>query len=141
MVDNGKMYRWGGDELEVVAWICNIGDALSASIGCELATRISIECGWNKFLKLQPLICSRHLFLKTRRHGYATYARSVMLHGSETWVLTKVDLQRLQRNDRAMIRHVCGVKPQEVSQVRSQDMLNKLGLLDLETVLREKRLR
>ena len=54
-----------------------------------------------------------------------------MLHGSETWALTKVDLQRLQRNDRAMIRHVCGVKPNEVSQVWSQDLLEKLGLLDL----------
>ena len=63
------------------------------------------------------------------------------LHGSETWALTKVDLQRLQRNDRAMIRQVCGVKPNEVSQVRSQDLLDKLGLLDLETVLQEKRLR
>ena len=59
-----------------------------------------------------------------------------MLHGSETSALTKVDLQRLQRNDRAMIRQVCGVKPQEVSQVRSQDLLDELGLLDLESVLR-----
>ena len=55
----------------------------------------------------------------------------LMLHGSETWALTKVDLQRLQRNDRAMIRHVCGVKPNEVSQVWSQDLLEKLVLLDL----------
>ena len=64
-----------------------------------------------------------------------------MLHGSETWALTKVDLQRLQRNDRAMIRQVCGVKPKETSQVRSQDLLDKLGLLDLESVLRERKVK
>ena len=58
-----------------------------------------------------------------------------MLHGSETWALTKVDLQRLQRYDRAMLRQVCGVNPSEVSQVRSRDLLDKLDLLDLETVL------
>ena len=120
----------GEDELEVVAWFCYLGDALSAGGGCDLATRIRVKCVWKKFLELQPLLCSRHLSLKTRGHGYATYVRSVMLHGSETWALTKVDLQRLQRNDRAMIRQVCGVKPKETSQVRSQDLLDKLGLLD-----------
>ena len=52
------------------------------------------------------------------------------------WALTKVDMQRLQGNDRAMISQVRGVKPKEVSQVRSQDLLDELGLLDLESVLR-----
>ena len=126
-----KSVQVGEDELEVVAWFCYLGDALSAGGGCDLATRIRVKCGWKKFLELQPLLCSRHLSLKTRGHGYATYVRSVMLHGSETWALTKVDLQRLQRNDRAMIRQVCGIKPKETSQVRSQDLLDKLGLLDL----------
>ena len=123
-----KSVQVGEDELEVVAWFCYLGDALSAGGGCDLAT---------SFLNSS----SRHLSFKTRGHSYATYVRSVMLHGSETWALTKVDLQRLQRNDRAMIRQVCGVKPKETSQVRSQDLLDKLGLLDLESVLREKRLR
>ena len=75
----------GEDELEVVAWFCYLGDALSAGGCCELATRIRVKCGWKKFLEL--------------------------------------------RNDRAMIRQVCGVKPKE-TQVRSQDLLDKLGLLD-----------
>ena len=33
-----------------------------------------------------------------------------MLHASETWPLTKPNLQRLQRNDRAMIRQICNVR-------------------------------
>jgi hypothetical protein len=74
-------------------------------------------------------------------YAYSTYIRSVILHGSETWPLTNVDLQCLQRNDRAMIRQICGVKPKEVANVRSKDLLDKLGLLDLDNVLRENRLR
>ena len=35
-----------------------------------------------------------------------------MLHASETWPLTKQNLQRLQQNDRAMIRQICNVRPQ-----------------------------
>ena len=41
--------------------------------------------------------------------------QSAMLHASETWPLAKPNLQRLQRNDRAMIRQICNVGPQDIT--------------------------
>ena len=67
--------------------------------------------------------------------------RSAMLHASETWPLTKTNLQRLQRNDRAMIRQICSIKPEDVARVRSSELLAKLQLEDLDLILRERRLR
>ena len=64
-----------------------------------------------------------------------------MLHAAETWPLNTTDLHRLQRNDRAMIRWICKVKPEDTALVRSASLLTKLGLDGLEVVLREKRLR
>ena len=61
-----------------------------------------------------------------------------MLHASETWPLTKKNLQRLQRNDRAMIRQICSMKPEDMATVRSSELLAKLEDLDL--ILRERRL-
>ena len=61
-----------------------------------------------------------------------------MLNGSETWPLTKGNLQCLQRNDRAMI---CSIKPEDVATVRSRELLAKLQLEDLNLILRERRLR
>ena len=55
-----------------------------------------------------------------------------MLHASETWPLTKTNLQR---NDRAMIRQICSIKPEDVARVRSSELLAKLEDLDL--ILRE----
>ena len=63
-----------------------------------------------------------------------------MLHVSETWPLTKTKLQPLQRNDRAMIRQVCSIKPEDVAMVRSSELLAKLELEDLDLILRERRL-
>ena len=63
-----------------------------------------------------------------------------MLHASETWPLTKTNLQRLQRNDRAMIRQICSIKPEDVATVRSSELLTKLELEDLNLILRERRL-
>ena len=64
-----------------------------------------------------------------------------MLHANETWPLTKTNLQRLQRNDRAMIRQICSIKPEDVARVRSSKLLAKLQLEDLDLILRERRLR
>ena len=58
-----------------------------------------------------------------------------MLHASETWPLTKTNLQR---NDRAMIRQICNIKPEDVVTVRSSKLLAKLQLEDLDLILRER---
>ena len=63
-----------------------------------------------------------------------------MLHTSETWPLTKTNLQRLQHNDRAMIRQICSIKPEDVATVGSSELLAKLELEDLDLILRERRL-
>ena len=55
--------------------------------------------------------------------------------------LTRPDVQRLQRNDRAMIRQICNVKPDNVATVRSKYLLAQLEIDYIVVNLREKRLR
>ena len=60
---------------------------------------------------------------------------------NKTWPLTKPDLQHLQRNDRAIIRQICNVKPEDMATVRSNKLLARLEIDDLDVILREKSLR
>ena len=131
----------GPDKLEVVASFCYLGDMLSAGGGCEMAVTTRVKTAWKKFRELLPVLTSRHLSYKTRGHVYSSCVQSAMLHASETWPLTKTNLQRLQRNDRAMIRQICSIKPEDVARVRSSELLAKLQLEDLDLILRERRLR
>ena len=64
-----------------------------------------------------------------------------MLHASEIWPLTKPNLQLLQRNDRAMIRQICNVWPQDVVTIRSNELLAWLSIEDLDLILKERRFR
>ena len=64
-----------------------------------------------------------------------------MLHASQTWGLTKPNLQHLQRNDRAMIRQICNVRPQDIVTTGSNELLARLGIEDLDLILKERRLR
>ena len=120
----------GPDKLEVVASFCYLGDMLSAGGGCEMAVTTHVKTALKKFRELLPVLTSRHLSYK-----------SAIFHASETWPLTKTNLQRLQRNDRAMIRQICSIKPEDVARVRSSEQLAKLQLEYLDLILRERRLR
>ena len=128
----------GPGKLEVVASFCYLGDMLSAGGGCEIAVTTRVKTALKKFRELLPVLTSRHLPYKTHGHVYSSCMRSAMLHNSETWPLTKTILQR---NDRAMIRQICSIKPEDVATVRSSKLLAKLELEDLNLILRERRLR
>ena len=86
-------------------------------------------------------LSSRHLSFKTRGRVYSSCVRSAMLHNGETWPLTKPNLQRLQQNDRALIRQICSVKPQDIVAIRSSELLARLGIEDLDLILKDRRLR
>ena len=114
---------------------------LSVAGGCELSTPTLVKTAWKKFNELLPVLSSHHLSFKIRGHVYSSCVRSAMLHASETWPLTKSNLQCLQQNDRAMIRQICNVRPQDVVTTRSSELLAQLGIEDLNLILKERRLR
>ena len=111
---------------------------LSAAGGCELTatTRVKLPGRSSRSCYQFSLLVtslSRHVAV------YSSCVRSTMLHASETWPLTKPN-QHLQRNDRAMIRQICIVKPQDVVTTRSKELLKWIGIEDLDLILKERRL-
>ena len=129
----------GNEKLEFVPEFCYLGDMLSAGGGCELAAITRCKCAWGKFRQLLPLLTNRHLPLLTRGKVYSSCVRSVMLHAAETWAMKVDTLNRLRRNDRAMISWICNVRAKD--EVSSDSLLTKLGIQDLDVVLRTSRMR
>ena len=129
----------GNEKLEVVPEFCYLGDMLSAGGGCELAAITCCKCTWGKFRQLLPLLTNRHLPLLTRGKVYSSCVRSVMLHAAETWAMKVDTLNRLRCNDRAIIRWICNVRTKD--EVSSDSLLTKLGIQDLDVVLRTSRMR
>ena len=133
------LHHLGNEKLEVVPEFCYLGDMLSAGGGCELAAITRCKCAWGKFRQLLPLLTNRHLPLLTRGKVYSSCVRSVMLHAAETWAMKVDTLNRLRRNDRAKIRWICNVRAKD--EVSSDSLLTKLGIQDLDVVLRTSRMR
>ena len=58
---------------------------------------------------------------------------------AETWAMKVDTLNRLRRNDRAMNRWICNVRAKD--EVSSDSLLTKLGIQDLDVVLRTSRMK
>ena len=97
------------------------------------------KCAWGKFRQLLPLLTNRQVPLLTRGKAHSSCVRSVMLHAAETWAMKADSLNRLRRNNHAMIRWICNVKAKD--EVSSDSLLKKLGIQDLDVVLCTSRMR
>ena len=112
---------------------------LCASGGCALAIATSCSTAWGKFRKLLPILTSKHVSPLTLGKVCSACVRPALLHGSETWAPTALDLQRLRGNDRVMIRWICSVKPHD--EVPMETLYTKLGIQEVAVALRTKSLR
>ena len=106
-----------------------LGDMLSSGGGCNQAIKARCSVAWGKFKKLLPILTSKHIPLTVRGKVFSACVRSAMLHGGETWAPNVLDLQLLQRNNRAMVRWICRVKL--IDHVHTDQLLIKLGVRNI----------
>ena len=125
--------------LEGVDHFCYLGDMLSAGGGSMAAATARCRCAWGKFRENLPLLTSKPVPFDLRGRLFSSNVRSSMLHGTETWPMTSAALHGLCRNDRAMIRWICGVKPSDDPLM--DELHAKLGICDLAILVRERQLR
>ena len=90
---------------------------LSTAGGCELSTT-HVKNAWKKFKELLPVLSSCHVSYKTHGSVYSSCFRNAMLHVSETCPLKRSELPSIWHNDRAMVRQICNIKPEDVATVR-----------------------
>ena len=124
--------------MEVVDTFCYLGDTINGGGGCSPSVVKRVRAAWGKFRELLPLVTSRAVSFSSRGYIYSTYIRKVLTYASESWAPTVADIQKLQRNDRAMIRWICGVRLED--NISSESLLLKLEIVDLQTLVRHNRL-
>ena len=129
----------GDSAYDVVNQFCYLGDMLSAGGGAEASSLTRSRCAWKKFRELLPILTSRVLSMKKKGFLYQSCIRSVMLYGSETWPIKEVDVGRLQRTDRSMMRWMAGVRLQD--RKSSAELLSRFDLPPIRNVIQSRRLR
>jgi hypothetical protein len=130
-----------GSEMNVekVEKFCYLGDTISVGGGVDQAVTARIRSGWNSFRQLASFLTAKDISLLERGKVYDACIRSCMLYGSETWALNRENEIKLERNEMKMVRWMVGTKL--IERVPSKELRQRLGLEDMQSVLRKRRLR
>jgi len=112
---------------------------LSVAGDGDAAVEARIRTGWNKFRQLVPLLTNKDVSLIMRGRLYSSCVRSSMLHGSETWPVSKENVVALQRAEMRMVMWMCGVKQKD--RLPGKELRERLGIDDIALVLQQNRLR
>ena len=132
-------FKVGDETLDVVDEFCYLGDMIGAGGGCNRAITTRVRCAWGKFRELLPLLTSKSISLHRRGHLFSTCVRRVLLHGAECWATRKMDMDRIMRTDRSMMRWICNVRITD--RIRITSLLQRLNLASIESLVRGSRLR
>ena len=125
--------------LECVDRFCYLGDVIGAGGGVEEASRNRVRCAWAKFMELSPVLTSRGASQRLKGKIYSACVQSVMIFGSETWVMKVEDMVRLERTKRMMVRWMCGVSLKD--RKSNEELRSRLKIECASEVVRHGRLR
>ena len=95
------LIKVGPNKLDMVASFCYMAHMLSIGRRFELAVSTHVNTTRRIFRELLPALSSRHPSNKSCGHVYSPCAWSTILHASETWPVTKPNLQLLQHTARS----------------------------------------
>ena len=128
-----------GHQLDTVDTFCYLGDTICAGGGCTASIITRCRSAWGKFRELLPILTNKSISPKTRGRIYTACVRTVMLYACECWAPRSDDRSRLERNDKAMVRWICGVKVDD--QISTASLYERLGIPHIQQVSRQHRLR
>ena len=98
-----------GEVLEEMESFCYLGDVVDKGAEVERAVHMRVAAAWSKWREIAGLLYNRCIRLPSRGRVYDACIRSVLLYGSEKWVLTRRLEQVITSYDRRMLRHMAGV--------------------------------
>src|SRR3989441_2829310 len=140
VTDEVKQFVLGNnDKIEVVEKFCYLGDVIGKGGGAEESSIARVRCAWGKFMNLKMLLTARGASLRVKGKIYRARVQRVLVYGSETWAMKKVDLQRLLRTENSMVSWMSGVTLKD--RRTCEELRQGLGIENVERVVSHGRLR
>ena len=116
-----------------------LGSKINNTGNAQDEIRVRIGKAGAAFGKIEHILKSKNMSLKTKLNLYSATVLSVLLYGSETWHLYAADGKRLNAFHQRCLRRMLKVSYME--HVTNIEILKRTGQRELTEILRERRLR
>ena len=111
---------------------------MDADGGCDSAVTARVRSAWKKFREYLLILTGKGFSLKLKGKVHATFVRSCMMHGSETWPMKVEHELKMNHTEMSTIRWMCGVK---LNERKKSEELRDLGLEPVSLMIKKSRLR
>ena len=129
--------RLGQEALEDVDSFTYLGSIIDTKGGVTADIKARIGKARQSFGRLRPVWRASNLTKKTKLRIFNSNVISVLLYGSETWCLTKVNKNRLQTFINKCLRYILGIwYPETIS---NQELLERTGQEPVVDVIRKRK--
>ena len=98
-----------------------------------------VAAAWRKWREIASLLTNKAIPLRYRGRVYDACVRSVLLYGAEGWAMTDRVQSIVTGCDRRILRYMAGVALRD--RIRSEEVARRCGVDEVESVLRDRRLR
>ena len=151
----GGAGTYGGTDLSDIKLPCGglipvkeeakyLGSTLNRNADHAVDIAARIKKAGSAFGRLKPLIFkSKGISLGAKRAAYVTCVLSILLYGSEMWVLSARSRRQLRSFHRRCVRCICGVNMWHVKnqKITTKQIFEKAELSGIDTYLSRRRLR
>ena len=96
----------GNQEIDQVQQFCYLGRPLAADDQDDIAISHNLAKARNTWGRLRPILAANGATPKIMARFYLAIVQAILLYGSETWVLSKRDLGRLEAFHKRCARNI-----------------------------------
>ena len=134
--NDDRIYIDGEEAEDVDKFVC-LGATLTKSGGGVGDMENRISRGRNTYRQLSKLWNSNKIKRTTKLKLYKSLVLSVLLYGSETWMMTKGDERKLDTFQTKCLRRIMKIKWQE--HIRNEELLIRTKMEKLSTIIMKRR--
>ena len=132
-----------GDFIPFQSGFVYLGSAYDSKFDVCHSIKTRVSLGYRAWGALKCILCSRTVWLSTKTKIFKTCVVTVLLHGCESWLITKTAMKSLQVFFNNCTRWMCGFNRLTAQQqgLTNNAILKRLRLQPLEFYLRRRQLR
>ncbi len=125
--------------VEVVDNFCYLGSYLSSNSNCDKECQVRIGKAGSVFGRLKDVWRNKHISLPIKVKLYKSLVLSTLLYSAELWPLSVTQKKKLEAAHHKFQRRLLGLTWRD--KVRNEVVRDRTGLVKLELVVQERRLR
>ena len=128
-----------GEKLPAAKVFKYLGSKVTSNGELDEEIKHRVNCGWLNWRRMSGVLCDGRVSCRMKGKIYKMVVRPAMLHGAETWPVTRRQERKMEVAEMKMLRWLCGVTRED--RIRNERIRGTVKVGNIGKKIQESRLR